>query len=91
MTNNEALERAGIPSMFTVLRQRRLRWLGHVCRMADGRISNDILYGELTSGKRKKGRPLLRYKDTCKRDLRAMGMNRPDWEELAQNRPKNNL
>jgi hypothetical protein len=88
VTNNEVLERAGIPSMFTVLRQRRLRWLGHVCRMADGRIPNDILYGELTSGKRKKGRPLLRYKDTCKRDLQAMGMNRPDWEELAQNRPK---
>ena len=88
VTNNEVLERAGIPSMFTLLRQRRIRWLGHVCRMAAGRIPNDILYGELTSGKREKGRPLLRYKDTCKRDLQAMGGNRPDWEELAQNRPK---
>jgi hypothetical protein len=50
--------------------------------------TNDILYGELTSGKRKKGRPLLRYNDTRKRDLQVICMNRPDWEELAQNRPK---
>ena len=28
--NNEVLERANIPSMFTLLRQCRLRWLGHV-------------------------------------------------------------
>ena len=36
VTNNEVLERAGIPSMFTFLRQRRIRWLGHGFRMADG-------------------------------------------------------
>ena len=30
VSNNEVLERADIPSMFTLLRQRRLRWLGHV-------------------------------------------------------------
>jgi hypothetical protein len=54
--------------------------------MANGPIPNDILYGELTSGKMKKGRPLLHYKNICKRDLQAIGMNRPDWEELAQNR-----
>lgn len=35
--NNEVLARANIPSMFTLLRQRRLRWLGHVYRMEDGR------------------------------------------------------
>jgi len=32
---------------YTLLRQRRLRWLGHVNRMNDGRISKDILYREL--------------------------------------------
>jgi len=34
VTNKEVLDRAGIPSMYTLLRQRRLRWLGHVHRMA---------------------------------------------------------
>ena len=45
--NNEVLSRAGIPSMYTLLRQSRLRWLGHTHRMADGRIPKDLLYGEL--------------------------------------------
>ncbi len=35
VTNNEVLSKAGIPSMYTLLRQRRLRWLGHVHRMEE--------------------------------------------------------
>ena len=35
VSNNEALERAEISSVFTLLQQRRLRWLGHVHRMED--------------------------------------------------------
>ncbi|XP_022793403.1 uncharacterized protein LOC111332355 [Stylophora pistillata] len=34
--NNEVLARGNIPSMFTLIRQRRLRWLGDVYRMEDG-------------------------------------------------------
>ena len=41
--NTEVLAKAGLPSMFTLLRQRRLCWLGHVRRMEDGRIPKDIL------------------------------------------------
>ena len=51
----EVLSRANLPSMFTLLRQCRLRWLGHAYRMEDGRIPIGILYGELTSGRRTKG------------------------------------
>ena len=57
ITNNKVLAKAGLPSMFTLLRQRRLRWLGHVRRMEDGRIPKDILYGQLATGKRRTGRP----------------------------------
>ena len=32
------------PTMFTRLKQRRLRWLGLACHMEDGRIPKDILY-----------------------------------------------
>ena len=42
------LSQAGVLSMLGILSQRRLRWLGHVCRMDDGRIPKDILYSELT-------------------------------------------
>ena len=71
MSNKDVLPRAGIPSMFTLLRQRRLRWLGHVHRMYDGRIPKDLLYGKLATGARRKDCPKLRFKDVCKRDLTA--------------------
>ena len=57
--------------MFNMLAKRRLRWLGHVARMEDGRIPKDMLYGELATGSRPAGRPTRRYKGVCKRDLRA--------------------
>ena len=57
LTNGDVLSRAGLPSMYTLLRQRRLRWLGHIRRMEDGRNAKDILYGELAFGRRTTGRP----------------------------------
>ena len=72
MTNTEVLDRAGLPTMYTLFRQWRIRWIGHVRRMEDGRIPKDILYGQLAVGKRPRGRPQLRYKDVCKRDMRGL-------------------
>ena len=51
--------------------------------MEDGRIPKDILYSELAKGKRTTGRPHLRFKDVCKRDLKAIGIDINGWEELA--------
>ena len=85
-TNNDILELAHMPSMYTLLRQSRLRWLGHVCRMTDGRIPKDLLYGELAAGKRAQGRPQLRFKDVCKKDLKAVEVDMKGWESLTQNR-----
>ena len=45
--HQDILKRTSIPSMYSLLRQRRLRWLGHVFRMKDGRLPKDILYGQL--------------------------------------------
>ena len=42
VTNTNVLSRAGLPTMYTLLRKRRLRWLGHVYSMEDGRIPKDI-------------------------------------------------
>ena len=86
MPNREVLMRANIQSMFSILSERRLRWLGHVKRMSQGRIPKDLLYGELASGKRKTGRPRLRFKDVCQRDMKAARINTSDWECKAEDR-----
>ena len=84
--NTEVLSRAGLPSMFTLLRQRRLCWLGHVHRMPDGRIPKDLLYGELATGSRRTGHPQLRYRDVVKCDMKAVDIDTETWENLAADR-----
>lgn len=86
VTNNAVLEKAKTVNIHSVLLKRRLRWLGHVNRMADGRIPKDLLYGELVTGKRKLGRPHLRFKDVCKRDMKSAGIDWETWEQLAPHR-----
>ena len=54
-TQTVVLSRCGLTTMFTMLRQRRLRWMGHVRRMNDDRIPKILLYGELSDGKRNIG------------------------------------
>ena len=51
VTNKVVLEKAGIPSLYTLLKQRHMQWLGHVTWMEDGCIPKDLLYGELATGK----------------------------------------
>ena len=84
--NKIVLESANTQSMFALLTQRRLRWLGHVRRMEDGRLPKDVLYGQLTSGSRAVGRPMLRFKDVCKRDMRSADIDPETWEETAADR-----
>ena len=72
--------------MYSMLSLRRLRWIGHVRRMDDGRIPKDIFFGELQTGRRSQGRPLLRYKDVCKRDMIDTGIDNAHWEHVAAER-----
>jgi len=43
-SNTVMLSRYGLPTVFTMLRQRRLLWLGYVRRMKDGRIPKYIVH-----------------------------------------------
>ena len=88
VTNADVLSHAGLPSMHTLLRQRRRRWLGHVRRMDDGRTPKYILYGELALGRRTTGHPHLRYKDICVKDMKAVDIDTMSWEGLAADRTK---
>ena len=91
ITNSAVLERAGTPSVYAyaLLRQRRLRWIGHVHRMDEGRIPKQLLYGELAQGKRPVGRPnsvsRMWLRGTCW-DMQAIGLPIDSWETLASDR-----
>ena len=87
VSNTEVLERANMRSMHVILCERRLRWLGHVRRMNSGRIPKDMLYGELSEGSRRAGRPKLRFKDVCKSDMKRCNIDVDSWESVADNRP----
>ena len=54
VTNYEVAHHAGIGSLYSILRLRRL---GHVYRMSDGRIPKDLLYGDLALSKHSQGHP----------------------------------
>ncbi|VDL99183.1 unnamed protein product [Schistocephalus solidus] len=51
--DTEVLERAGLPSIYVQLKQLQLRWSGHVA-MDDERIEKRLIYGDVTTGSRRK-------------------------------------
>ncbi|RUS74667.1 hypothetical protein EGW08_017573 [Elysia chlorotica] len=81
------IEQSGIPSVFTLLRQTKLRWVGHVSRMSDESPPKRVLYGELKSGARSHGGQKKRFKDTLKASMKNFNIDSTLWEFLAQNRP----
>ena len=86
VTNVEVLRRSNMLSINSILSERRLRWIGHVHRMGAERIPRALLYGELAAGTRKRGRPCLRFKDVCKKDLLLARIEPNTWESHAEER-----
>jgi hypothetical protein len=57
------------PSIITIIKSRRMRWVGHVARMGEQRNAYRVLVGK-PEGKRPVGRPRHRWVDNIKIDLR---------------------
>ncbi|BHF71155.1 hypothetical protein SprV_0401421000 [Sparganum proliferum] len=85
--DNDVLERTGILSVYTILRQIQLRWSGHLVLMDDERLPKRLFYGDVATGSRRQGGQILRYKDTLKSSLKRPQINPINWEELALDRP----
>jgi hypothetical protein len=83
--NDELHSLYSSPNTVRVIKRRRIRWAGHVARMAEGRGVYRILVGR-PEGKRPLGRPMHRWKDNIKMDLREMGIDGVNWIQLAQDR-----
>ena len=72
--------------MSSLLIQRRLRWLGHAHPMEPDHLPREILFGEMREGIIRVGRPLLRYKEIIKRDLRSALIDTSAWDDIAKHR-----
>jgi hypothetical protein len=60
------------PDIIRQIKSRRMRWMGHVARMGEGRNLYRILVGK-PEGRRPLGRPRRRCEDGIKVDLREIG------------------
>nr|VZI39063.1 unnamed protein product [Spirometra erinaceieuropaei] len=58
------VERTGILSIYTILRQMQLRWSDHLVRMDDEGLPKRIFYGDVSTGCCRQGGQIRRYKDT---------------------------
>jgi len=75
-----------LPNIVWVVKSIRMRWVGHVARMGEGRGVHRVLVGK-PEGKRPIGRPRHRWEDNIKMDLQEVGGG-GDWMELAQDRDR---
>ena len=72
-TNYELITKYKSQDIVTVIKIRRLEWLGHVIRMNETRCVKKIFEGKL-EGRRGRGRPRLRWINDVEGDLRKFGV-----------------
>jgi hypothetical protein len=83
--NDELHSLHSSPNIVRVIKSRRMRWVGHVARIEEGRGVYRVLVG-MSEGKRPLGRPRRRWKDNFKMDLREIWIGGANWIQLVQDR-----
>jgi hypothetical protein len=68
-----------------MVKSKMMRWAVHVTRMGENRNAYKILVRK-PEGKRSLGRPIRRWVNNIKVDLRQTGWEDMDWIDLAQDR-----
>jgi len=74
VTNEEVRKRTGQALLEKVIRERRLRRLGHVIRMDEVRIPKQAIQLEVPGFKRGPGRPRINWRDIVNKDIQRMGL-----------------
>jgi len=82
-TNAQLMTKYKSQDIVTVIKIRRLEWLGHDIRMNENRSVKKIFEGKL-EGRRGRGRPRLRWINDVEDDLRKLGVKR--WRTKALDR-----
>jgi hypothetical protein len=83
--NDELHSLYSSPNIVRVIKSRRMRLVGQVVLMGEGRSVHRVLVGRPES-KRPLGRPRCKWEDNIKRDLREIGIDGMNWIQLAQDR-----
>jgi hypothetical protein len=76
-----------LPNIVRVIKSRRLRWVGHVASMGEGRGMYRFLVGK-HEGKITLGRPMRRWEDNIRMNLQEVGCGCEEWIGLAQDRDR---
>jgi predicted RNA-binding Zn-ribbon protein involved in translation (DUF1610 family) len=81
--NEDVRLKTGQCEISELVTRSRLRWLGHVARMGEGRLPVKLLYGSM-EGKGRRGKPVSRWKDMIERDLKKRKVQ--SWYKIVQDR-----
>jgi hypothetical protein len=73
------------PDIIRQIKSRRMRWVGHVACVGEGRNMYRVLAAK-PEGKRLLGRPRRRWEDGIKMELRRLAGGVVEWIHLAQDR-----
>jgi len=84
--NEDIRKKTGSRKLEDIIKERRLRWLGHGLRMDNSRTAHQATHWELRGYKRKPGRPRKNWIDVIKRDRRQMDLTWEEAEELANDK-----
>jgi hypothetical protein len=75
------------PNIVRMIKPRRMRLVGHVARMGEGKVVYRVLVGK-PERRRPLGRPRLRWEGNIRLDIREVGCGFMDWMELTQDRDR---
>ena len=87
-TNSSILEACKMKSIRSLVRYRRLRWLGHMARMSDDRLPKQLLFGSMQFGEHSqviKDRAPKCWSDYVREDLIRLKMLYT-WDRIAKDR-----
>jgi transcription termination factor 2 len=99
ITNKRIIEWAKTTSIEEMLRQKVLRWSGHVARMENDRLAKQLMSAWVKQGERDQQMQNARYRDWLADALRSreidlnmwvpLAQDRNQWRELVMNKPLN--
>ena len=85
ISNTELLARCNQDSMETIIKQRRWRWIGHVCRREKDNIIRTALHWT-PEGKRRRGRPKNTWRRTVEEEMKTLHHSWGTIQKKAQSR-----